>query len=67
MCIRDSPRGVVAAAQDLLAPGGLFLLEHADVQGAATRALVAGPAWEQARTVADLTGRDRVLSARRGT
>ncbi len=62
----EVPRGVVAAAQGLLAPGGLFLMEHADVQGEATRALVAGPAWEQVRTVADLTGRDRVLSARRG-
>ncbi len=62
----DVPRGVVAAAGVLLAPGGLFLMEHADVQGEATRNLVADPGrWSQVHTVRDLSGRDRVLSARR--
>lgn len=59
------PRAVVAAARALLRPGGLLLMEHADVQGAATRALVAGDGWDAVRTVTDLTGRDRVLHARR--
>ena len=59
------PRAVVAAARALLRPGGVLLMEHADVQGPATRALVAGPGWDAVRTVPDLTGRDRVLHARR--
>jgi release factor glutamine methyltransferase len=78
----DVPRGVVAAALRLLRPAGLFLMEHADVQGASTRALVegapaagaaagaaavpdGGAAWTDVRTVCDLSGRDRVLVARR--
>jgi release factor glutamine methyltransferase len=59
------PRGVVRAAAGLLRPGGLLVMEHADSQGAATRALAAGPLWRQAATVRDLTGRDRALTARR--
>jgi len=59
------PRAVVAAAAGLLRPGGLLLMEHADVQGAATRALVPEPGWHAVLTVPDLTGRDRVLVARR--
>jgi release factor glutamine methyltransferase len=61
----DVPRGVVAAAAGLLVPGGLLVMEHADGQGQATRALVAGPGWDDVRTVADLTGRPRALVARR--
>ena len=48
----------------LLRPGGVLLMEHADVQGPATRALVAA-GWEEVRTLTDLSGRDRVLHARR--
>jgi release factor glutamine methyltransferase len=57
---------VVAAAVRLLRPGGLFIMEHADVQGAPTReiALRTG-AFESIETRADLTGRDRMLVARR--
>jgi len=61
----DLPRAVVAAAAGLLRPGGLLLMEHADVQGAATRALAGEELWADVHTVADLSGRDRVLSARR--
>jgi len=61
----DLPRAVVAAAAGLLRPGGLLLMEHADVQGPATRALAGEQTWIDVRTVADLSGRDRVLSARR--
>jgi release factor glutamine methyltransferase len=62
----DVPRAVVAAAVRLLRPGGLFIMEHADVQGAPTReiALLTG-AFESIETRADLTGRDRMLVARR--
>jgi release factor glutamine methyltransferase len=59
------PRGVVAAAAGLLRPGGLLVMEHADTQGPATRALVAGPGWRDVRTADDLTGRPRALVARR--
>jgi release factor glutamine methyltransferase len=60
----DVPRAVVRAAAALLVPGGLLIMEHADTQGPATRALACGPAWSQAATREDLTGRPRVLLAR---
>jgi release factor glutamine methyltransferase len=59
------PRAVVATAAQLLAPGGLLVMEHGDAQGAACRALASGTAWVDVRTVVDLTGRDRALVARR--
>ena len=61
----DVPRAVVRVALALLKPGGLFVMEHGDRQGGATRALVAGPNWENVITQRDLTGRDRALVARR--
>lgn len=62
----DVPRAVVVAAVRFLRPGGLFVMEHADVQGAQTReiALRTG-AFDSIETRADLTGRDRMLVARR--
>ena len=60
----DVPRAVVRAAAALLVPGGLLIMEHADTQGPATRALAAGPGWSQVATREDLTGRPRVLLAR---
>jgi len=62
----DVPRAVVAAAARLLAPGGLLVMEHAEVQGPAARAAAqATGVFEDVRTVADLTGRPRTLVARR--
>ncbi len=62
----DVPRQVVAAAARLLRAGGLFVMEHADVQGAAVRELVDRTgAFEPATTHRDLTGRDRYVLARR--
>jgi release factor glutamine methyltransferase len=58
-------RGVIAAAVTLLRPGGVFVMEHGDRQGPATRALVAGPGWCEVETERDLAGRDRALIARR--
>jgi release factor glutamine methyltransferase len=55
----------VATARALLRPGGVLVMEHADRQGRVARALAATPHWDQARTVPDLAGRDRVLVARR--
>jgi release factor glutamine methyltransferase len=60
------PRAVVATAARLLRPGGLLLMEHGELQGAATRAFATGGAWAGARTERDLTGRDRALVAVRG-
>jgi len=61
----EIPAAVIEAARSLLCPGGLLLMEHADVQGPGTRALA--PDWANVRTMPDLTGRDRLLHARRPT
>ena len=59
-------RGVVAAAARLLRSGGLFVMEHADVQGPAVReAVTATGAFEEPVTRPDLTGRERMVLARR--
>jgi len=62
----DVPNAVVIAAARLLRPGGLFVMEHADVQGESTRALarLVG-AFTSIETRSDLTERDRMLVARR--
>jgi release factor glutamine methyltransferase len=60
------PRGVIAAAARLLRPGGLLVMEHAEVQAGAVRAAVrATGAFTAVRTLADLNGRDRMVVARR--
>ncbi|WP_255472454.1 peptide chain release factor N(5)-glutamine methyltransferase [Quadrisphaera setariae] len=58
------PRGVVARAAALLAPGGFVVVEHAEVQGESLRGLLAPPAWEGATTHDDAGGRPRATSAR---
>lgn len=61
----ELPAHVVTAATRLLKPGGLFVMEHADVQGAGVRELVdRTEAFEPAATHQDLTGRDRFVLAR---
>lgn len=60
------PRGVVARAAALLRDGGLLVMEHADVQGPGVRdAVAATGAFDQVTTLPDLTGRDRMVVARR--
>lgn len=60
------PRAVIAWAGRLLRSGGVLIMEHADVQGAATRALAAElGCFDLLTTAPDLTGRDRFLIARR--
>lgn len=60
------PRAVIGWARRLLRPGGVLVMEHADVQGPATRAAAAEiGGFDQLSTAADLTGRDRFLVARR--
>ncbi|MFC0673419.1 peptide chain release factor N(5)-glutamine methyltransferase [Brachybacterium hainanense] len=63
----EIPRAVLDRAADLLRPGGLLVMEHADVQGPATRELAhASGSFVRVRTQRDLTGRDRFLVAVRG-
>lgn len=62
----DLPRAVIEHARRQLRTGGLLIMEHADVQGSATRELaqhIGG--FEDVATCPDLTGRDRFLLARR--
>ncbi len=61
----DLPRAVVQRAQALLAPGGRLVMEHAEVQAAAVRSLVTAQAFADVTTRSDLTGRDRMVLARR--
>ncbi|KMM45730.1 SAM-dependent methyltransferase [Cellulomonas sp. A375-1] len=64
----DVPRAVIAAAQRLLAPGGLLVMEHAEVQDVEARVAAAGTgAFVEIATLPDLTGRPRMLVARRST
>jgi release factor glutamine methyltransferase len=59
-------RRLVAAAADLVVPEGLLVFEHAEDQGAASRALVeATGAFAAAITARDLGDRDRVTLAER--
>ncbi len=62
----DVPRAVVARAARLLRPGGLVVVEHAEVQGAALRELLGPPTWVGASTADDAGGRPRATSARLG-
>lgn len=62
----EVPRAVLAAAARLLVPGGLLVMEHAEVQDAAARAdAEATGAFEAVESRPDLTGRPRMLVARR--
>ncbi|MGV8966797.1 MAG: peptide chain release factor N(5)-glutamine methyltransferase [Cellulomonas sp.] len=62
----EVPRGIVGAAARLLRPGGLLVVEHAEVQDGAARAMVDRTgAFTPARTGHDLTGRARMVIARR--
>lgn len=58
-------RALVAAAERLLPPGGLLLMEHGAGQGEAVRELC-GSAWKLALTGKDYAGLDRYLLAIRG-
>jgi release factor glutamine methyltransferase len=68
----EVPRGITAAAARLLRPGGLYVMEHAEVQAEAAREMVAAaldvegrPAFGEPETRMDLTGRPRMVVARR--
>ena len=60
------PRGVVHAAARLLRPGGVLVMEHAEVQAATLRSFAeATGLFRTVRTRQDLAGRDRMLVAER--
>lgn len=63
-----TPAAVISFAALALAPGGLLVMEHADVQGQQTRSLAdASGVFTNIRTVKDLAGKDRFLAAERCT
>ncbi|MGO1316275.1 MAG: peptide chain release factor N(5)-glutamine methyltransferase [Cellulomonadaceae bacterium] len=62
----EVPRGVVTAAARLLRPGGLLVMEHAEVQADAACAILAARGFVDVATMADLTGRPRMAVGRRG-
>jgi release factor glutamine methyltransferase len=60
------PLAVAARAAELLAPGGLLVMEHADTQGQALpSALLRTGRWVDVVDHDDLTGRPRAVTARR--
>jgi release factor glutamine methyltransferase len=59
----DVVRIIATVGVRLVRPGGRIVLEHAEEQGAAIRALLAGAGWSAASTHQDLTGRDRASTA----
>ncbi|WP_153396673.1 peptide chain release factor N(5)-glutamine methyltransferase, partial [Ornithinicoccus halotolerans] len=59
------PLLVASRARSMLRPGGRLLLEHGEEQGAALKAALLAQGWQQLRDHPDLTGRPRVLHARR--
>lgn len=62
----DVPRAAVASAARLLRPGGLFVMEHAEVQEASAAVLMHdGDTWLDVTGHRDLTSRPRATSATR--
>ncbi|GAA4876517.1 peptide chain release factor N(5)-glutamine methyltransferase [Serinicoccus chungangensis] len=59
------PGLLAARAMVLLRPGGVLLMEHADVQSSAVVALLTGAGWSDVTDHDDLTGRPRVVTATR--
>ena len=60
------PRAIIDEAARLVRVGGVLIMEHGDAQGAALRQYVESLEWwDGAHTRQDLTGRDRMLVARR--
>ncbi|RHW26847.1 peptide chain release factor N(5)-glutamine methyltransferase [Nocardioides immobilis] len=62
----DAIRALAVRAAELLRPGGVVGVEHADAQGESAPAVfVAEGSWEEVRDHADLNGRPRFVTARR--
>lgn len=61
----DLIRVISRVGLGLVRPGGTIVLEHAELQGAAIRGLLAADGWLAPATHPDLTGRDRATTALR--
>ncbi|MFC7432689.1 MULTISPECIES: peptide chain release factor N(5)-glutamine methyltransferase [unclassified Agrococcus] len=61
----DVVRGLADVGVRVVREGGCIALEHGEEQGAAVRAVLDAAGWRDAATHRDLTGRDRVTTARR--
>lgn len=61
----DAIRSLAVVGLHAVVPGGSIVLEHAEHQGDGVRAILLDAGWEDAVTIEDLTGRDRVTAARR--
>ena len=59
----DLIRVISRVAFELVAPGGTVVLEHAETQGAAIRALLSAAGWRAPATHRDLALRDRATTA----
>ncbi|KZX21133.1 peptide chain release factor N(5)-glutamine methyltransferase [Rathayibacter tanaceti] len=59
----DVVRSLSVTALRLLRPGGVLVIEHGELQGAAIRALLTADGWRGSTTQRDLTGRDRATVA----
>ncbi|MDO5060426.1 MAG: peptide chain release factor N(5)-glutamine methyltransferase [Actinomycetaceae bacterium] len=61
----EIPAKIIANAYRYLKPGGLLVLEHDDLQGAATRQVAAETGFVAVHTQVDLNGIDRFLVAQK--
>ncbi|WNM23804.1 peptide chain release factor N(5)-glutamine methyltransferase [Demequina capsici] len=62
----EVPRAIIDEAARLLEIGGWLVMEHGELQGAQLRAYAeSSEFWDDVHTRQDLTGRDRMLVARR--
>ena len=59
----DTVRGILRTAALLLKPGGLVVIEHADIQAKAITELLLAAGWHSVTSHQDFNGRDRVVTA----
>lgn len=60
------PRGIVRRASELLVPGGMLIMEHAEVQAEGARELFAQAGFGNLETITDWTGRPRATKGYSG-
>ena len=57
----ETPRAVLAAARRLLKPGGLLVMEHAEVQELPAQQAAVEAGFSEVHTIEDLSGRPRAV------